>query len=693
MPPGMTISGSVTLVLCGLVAAVASLHSPTAVAATSPRQAPPFPSPVAPDHVGAAPKSGAPQVQGTSDLPWPVGLGLRVVQIEVSLPVAKQVTIVPDPATWLDEVSRWTRDRRWPVLIEDPRLTPIFMRAFKPERVVRRPSIGALPEAKQARERLMDVAVTKAWGGNPEQGGSLAALRAAQLIPPGVAITSADDEAWPAAVALAAGRGLPLLFIDGDFGEPNGTLSAANLKTLESAIRGAIETTGLPHRSLGDAVDTVAICRSLAAKTKITLPPGQAINIPPNPDINPADPLATTDLLCRNDDGSRYAIAGWIFGASDRAAYMAMCSLFLDRGAWWFLSGYPKEEPWTFYAPDDAAKALGSAGFTTRVTVGEQMSLTNWRRLLMGGFDADVLVMNTKGPSSTFALWGRDIGETQDIPFLSRPAALHLIHSWSLSRPADRWTVGGRLLERGVYAYYGSVQEPALSAFLQPRQLVTRWGGLGPFLVGCRYLEGELDHPWRLTAIGDPLMLTVAPTKRTVPSASLPELNGTDLRAAARDAIKRIATAGPKAKSEDFAQAMRDLRMLGEDDPVISLWKIARAANAAKDVAVDAMPSLFRARNFDELLACYRSIETPDDDARDMLWHLAAPRVTSLDTPILDYLRTQLRGSDTSLDLAVLLPAIDRTRSRAESDRIVQEEIERTSNPGVKNRLSALLRR
>ncbi|MBL9119592.1 MAG: hypothetical protein JNL80_06745 [Phycisphaerae bacterium] len=609
------------------------------------------------------------------------------------MPVARQVTLVPDAATWLDEISHWSRECRWPVLIENDVLTPLFIRAFKPERVLRRASVGALPESKAEREQRMEAAVTRAWNGNPDEMTSLAALRAAQLIPPGVAITSAGDDAWPAAVALAAGRGLPLLFVDGDYGAPNETMKSDSVKQLESAIRGAIETTGLSYRALGDSVDAIALCRSVAAKCKITLPPDQSVAIPIGSELNRDDPLSTIDLLGRTDNGSRYGVVGWIFGPSDRAAYMAMCSLFLERGSWWFLSGYPMTDPWSIYAPDEASKLANTVGFTSRATTGEQMSLANWRRLLMGGFDADVLVMNSKGDSATFALFKNDNGMTQDIPFLSRPAALHLIHSWSLTRPGDRWTIGGRLLERGVYAYFGSVQEPALVAFLPPRQLVTRWGGLGPFLIASRYLEGELDRPWRLTAIGDPLMVCIAPAKRTVPTAKLPEARGEDVRAAARERVIRIAKAGDAPDPADFAQAMHDLRMLGEDAPVTSLWKIARISKFASSAAADALPSLFRERNFDEFLAAYRSLERPDDNARDMLWHLAAPRVGSLDAPILDYLRRNLREGDTSIDLAILLPAIDRAKGRSESDRIVEEEMNRTKNEGVRAKLSSLLRR
>lgn len=429
----MPVTLAAAVALIALQSPVASPPASSGSLSTSPSSAP---------SLRAASAAAA---QAADNAPWPVRLGVRVAQLEVSLPVARQVTIVPDLGTWLDEMSRWTRESRWPVLIEDDRLTPLFIAAFKPERVIRRTSVGPLPQAKAEREKLMDAVVARAWNGDPTAP-SLAALQKANLVPPGVAITRSDDEAWPAAVALAAGRGLPLLFVDGEFGSPNDTLTTAQCNELEDAIRSAIATTSLPYQSLGDAIDAVVLCRNVGAKCRPDLSPDQTpaqrIQWPASGKVAPSDPNSTLDTICRNKDGSRYAVAGWIFGPSPRAAYMAMCSLFLERESWWFLSGYASGEPWSIYAPDDAAAILKAGGFTTRVTVGQQMSLANWRRSLMGGFDADVLVMNSSGDSSWFSLAGNDRGDVLDVPFLARPAALHLIHSWSLSRPADRYTVG-----------------------------------------------------------------------------------------------------------------------------------------------------------------------------------------------------------------------------------------------------------
>ncbi|MBV5345446.1 MAG: hypothetical protein JZU63_07910, partial [Rhodoferax sp.] len=48
------------------------------------------------------------------------------------------MVLVKDEASFLDEISHWRLEARWPVLIEDDIFTPQFIRAFKPAQVLRR---------------------------------------------------------------------------------------------------------------------------------------------------------------------------------------------------------------------------------------------------------------------------------------------------------------------------------------------------------------------------------------------------------------------------------------------------------------------------------------------------------------------------------------------------------------------------
>jgi hypothetical protein len=94
---------------------------------------------------------------------------------------------------------------------------------------------------------------------------------------------------------------------------------------------------------------------------------------------------------------------------------------------------------------------------------------------------------------------------------LSKPLALHMIHSFSLQQPDSVETLGGRWLQSGVYAYIGSVHEPYLPAFVPPLQVLERMVNAVPFVVAARQWDGPFSMPWRINTIGDPLMLCAAP--------------------------------------------------------------------------------------------------------------------------------------------------------------------------------------
>lgn len=634
----------------------------------------------------AAPPPGNLRIE---DLPWPSKLGLRAAAVDVGMPLVRQVVLVPDLATWLDELGRWSTRARWPVLLEDDRFTPLFVRGFKPERILRRSSVGPAIADRAALEAACRSAMRAAWGGQAPEATTGAP-------PPAVVLTDLDDPALPAAVALAAGRGLPLVLLEGDFGQANDVLDDVRFRRLEADVRAAVASAGLPFESLGDAIDAVVICRTLAAKARVELPANLRMALPPEAPVRDGEPLAVTDLLGRNADGARYAIAGWIFGPSPRATYMAMCSLFLTRDDAWFVNTYGGGEPWIRYAPDSAADALRAEGFSVRVTAGDQASPANWLRILMGGVSTDLLVMNSSGDPDWFNLFGGERGRTPDMPILNKPLAVHLVHSWSLARPDDVATIGGRLLDLGAYAIYGSVQEPLLFAFVPPANLIPRCLALGPFLVSARLLDGQFDRPWRLTAIGDPLMtiLPDAQRKQRV-IAPLPPMEGlpqgtVDVRTEAMQAMRRFAASG---SAEDLTLAFRDLLLLGEDQTAIGLWKVAKSRGASAVAAPFVLGSFFRARESDDFVEAFRLVESPTSLDKDMLWHLLTPRIPSLDDETLKLLRLNIRQPDASVDLSRLVVGFDRRFGRAASDRVVREEMDKSADPNAGRRLAELLRR
>ena len=275
--------------------------------------------------------------------PWPIQTGLRAAIVRSKIPTVNRVVLVPDEATFLAAIQKWNFKGKWPILIEDQKYAPMFLQRFKPEEIVRLPSIKQqLPKGKKLQELMLKATAT-AWNATDTQ-----TLKAkwTQLgwEPPGVVITSENDPARSAAVALAAAHGQPLVFLEGNFGKPNQTLNNTLWKTLQRAITKAVESTGFFYSQLGDPIDTITIVRELAEKYQS----------PEKKD----EQLAVTDGLGRHPNGERWAAVGWIYGSEVRSIYQAMCAIFLDTETAMLYDSYPKEGNWGKYEMETAASGL-----------------------------------------------------------------------------------------------------------------------------------------------------------------------------------------------------------------------------------------------------------------------------------------------------------------------------------------------
>jgi hypothetical protein len=431
--------------------------------------------------------------------PWPVQTGLRAAIVRSKIPTVNRVVLVPDEATFLAAIQKWNLQGNWPILIEDKKYAPMFLQRFQPEEIVRLPSVKKqLPKGKQLQELMLKAAAT-AWNATDTQ-----TLKAkwTQLgwEPPGVVITSENDPARSAAVALAAAHGQPLVFVEGNFGKPNQSLDNTQWKNLQRAITKAVEFTGFFYSQLADPIDTITIVRELAVKYQS----------PQNKD----EQLAVTDGLGRHPDGERWAAVGWIYGSEARSIYQAMCAIFLDSQTAMLYDSYPKEGNWAKYAMEEAASGLKTIGLNVKLVQKPESSLKQWRSLASKPWTFDLILMNSKGYTNSFQVGNGD-ASVEDLPKLQFPAAIHMIHSWSASEPDDTNTVGGRWLVNGAYAYVGSVQEPFLSAFIPPKLMVDRLKRGTPFLIAARQLQSP---PWKVTTIGDPLMSIAKPRQRIPPA-------------------------------------------------------------------------------------------------------------------------------------------------------------------------------
>ena len=594
---------------------------------------------------------------------------------------------MPDERTYLDEIAKWSAEGRWPVLIEDRFYAPMFVRAFAPARVLRRESVGAMPTDRAEREKLIATTAAEAIADGSVDVLAAAALRG--IAPSMIVLADAADPAWTAAVALAAGRCAPIHFTSTWYGRPDDTMDAVHITMLSQELERAAERTGRGWKGLGDPIDAFVICRDIAWKCVPDLPPALRIEIPSGPyPTAPGQPIATLNVLGRHSDGMWWAIGAGIFGSAERSAYVAMCSLFAPRREAWLTNAYDGGPGWSAYDAAPAARKLEQQGFRTRTWSRDDNSLDSWRRMLMGGFDCDVLLANSHGVSTQFGLFGGGTATVGDVPLFDRPVAVHFIHSFSLQSPASTATVGAAFIENGAYAYFGSVHEPLLQAFVPPELLAERSGFLSPFAVSARVYEGGFARPWRTAAFGDPLMILATPERLGVRRVPSPGDGVADLRQQAADSLKRFRDVGDTLA---MAHAIRDLEMLGIDEKVIALWGLAKDLDTAPLSAPFVLGAHFRARDLEAFMRAYELCKDTTPRARDMLWQLATPRLSSVaDQRLVALLGRDPRGPDASLDLALLKPTAIRLLRREGWDRIVSDAVQAASDDAVRARIEAL---
>ena len=415
---------------------------------------------------------------------WQQQLGEKVQALRETIPTARAVILVPDAPTFLQVIQSWNFERRYPILIEDDHYTALFINQFQPQEVIRLSSINQpfLIDRKTA----MKKAVAAAW--ETEEKSLKKTWKEVGWEPPGVVITSVYDPAWVAAVALAADRGQPLLFLEGDFGEVNQTLAPRGWQHLKKEVNYLVESTGYEYKNLGDTIDTITLVRTLPVKYR-------------HPKTR--EVLAVTDGLGRHENEKRYAIAGWIYGSPEKSLYQAMCAIFLNPKTTLLYDSYPKTPPWKNYHFDGSKQWLEERGFKVKKIESPQASQETWKDLISQPWDYHLAFINSRGGQDNFFV-GEGNATVEDIPNLNTPVIIHMIHSFSAANPDNINTVAGRWLSEGAYVYVGSIDEPYVTGFVPPKFIISRLLLNVPFLVSCRYEE---TPPWKITTIGDPLML------------------------------------------------------------------------------------------------------------------------------------------------------------------------------------------
>ncbi len=598
----------------------------------------------------------APEVR-IEDLPHQLQLGVRVESLRMQLPVIPTVVIVPDGASYADAVAAWRPEGRFPVLIDDG--TPgaqqniaRFVRAFQPERVVTWETPNPPPADESEQLTRMVESLRATWPGGQAAADPALGLYVVTPLgwtPPGVVVSDPNDPAWPAALALAAGRGQPLILL-ACTGNVNGIMPRPQFASFDGAIKQALEKLSLPWTEMGDAIDAVTICA----------------NIPVRLRAGDNDWVALTDAVGRiegTDPPARWAWCGQIFGSESESSYRAMCALFLTHDEAWIFDGYPDEPAFSDYDGAPAAQTLNERGLSVTYADSPKNGADMWRLEAARPITGEYVFVNTRGNRDFFDLMpGRCA--PGDAPIMDKPTVVHFIHSWSAVAPANRDTVGGRWLERGAYAYVGSVQEPYLKAFVPPSSVASRIIGRAPYGAAVRH---ETSPVWKIAVLGDPLLTFGEPAPRT--EATLPLEGAADLSSRMKEAVRE----------REFTNGVLMLELLGRDSDAVRLAKgvlTQGGSDAAPEVVAAALMPAFRSAPTDEFLALYARAKpgTITPEQVDALWLASAPLLLSTqDASLLALLARNVRWPQLNNDLKLLMPAYRRVFGVDESLVLLQQ--------------------
>lgn len=595
---------------------------------------------------------GAPPADSSTkktEVPLPLQLGARTGAIRAATGLVSTVVIVSDAESYLAAVGAWTTKARFPVLIDDGsagsrEAIARFVRGYKPAGVVRwqapgvKPVVGAEGFASISKPSYWKT-VQRVWGvekPSEDESALLAAWKGKGHRPPGVVVACEKDRSWVAAVALAAGWGQPTVFVEKQPGNIDYQLSVGEADQLAKTIEDGCGATGFAWNKLGDDLDAVTL----------------ALNCPERIAKASNEYLALTDRIGRLGEGIdlqvRWAWAGHIFGSASESAYMAMCSLFLEPEAAWVFDGYGDTAPWNNYDGTKAADIIKQTGMRVEVMDKPRGSAHQWRVRAGRPVEAGLIFVNTKGNSDYFDL---EPGQCKpgDVPILSIPAAMHLVHSWSMLFPGKRDHLGGRWFERGVFAAAGSVHEPYLAAFVPTPAAAGRFVSGAPFGAAMRIDGGQM---WKIAILADPLY-TFGPAVRRLETPT-----GLADEQPVIDGLRELLT------GEQYATAVVNLTLVGRDGDVA---KLAAGLLDSKPDKVDAslaracvLPA-FRAGDGDLIVRLFGKLGpevAKEGILRDALWLSAYPKLEKPESDaLLTVLKENVRSDQVERDAKTLAAA------------------------------------
>ncbi len=517
-----------------------------------------------------------------ASLPPQIRLGVRVALVRKNIPTHRAVVIVPDASVFVEAIAEWTTDARFPILIDDGSDSAReniarFVRAYTPDAVLRWPGTGNMyAQAIEVMQQRIDDALAQSWGAENAEG-LWARWQELEFAPMGVVAMSIHDPAWAGGLALAAGHGQPIAWVDAEPQKLGGEIALELAGAIEGAVTTLCQEKELAFLGVGDVIDAYTIAMSVP--TKVASPNG---------------PLALTDCLARTEQRVRWGWVGMLPGDAQGSVYRAMCSLYLDPRSAWLVDGYESKPELNTYDVMRAVEIFRRATLNVVTDRPPSVGRNAWRTRAASGVDAGFINVNSSGQRRWFRLLKDDL-DAADIPMLRVPAVVHMIHSFSAQNPDDAGSIAARWMDRGAYAYIGSVDEPYLSAFQAPAVLVRRWFQKAPLAIAARY---DMVEPWKLNYFGDPLLIygDLPRHKPGVPALDNAAPLAVELRAAIQE--RRL------------PDAARTLVLMGRDADAARLFTTALADpahKASEDLAAACFFALIRAGDVPGAVAAFES--------------------------------------------------------------------------------------
>jgi hypothetical protein len=252
--------------------------------------------------------------------------------------------------------------------------------------------------------------------------------------------------------------------------------------------------------------------------------------------------IIPTDQVGVEQSRSRWAFAGRLLGDPAASVYRAMCSLFLQPESALLWNTYQAGPNWSDYRMTEAAATLAHLWPQSQPPLhrsGLDANLSAWHQALDPVNRFGWFMVNSTGSPRQFSIFGGS-GNPADLP-RGRPSVVSIIHSFSAADPIDPSTIAGRWLENGAFVYFGSMNEPFLSAFRCPKLVAELATGGMPLSAVLRLGVYEpLGRPWRLVYLGDPLYQFRRGGSHSLPPRIAPALGQSEARIAGNWSCREI---------------------------------------------------------------------------------------------------------------------------------------------------------